>query len=186
MTPRSVRNVGWFPSPQRMHPLTGKLVLPVLWLGLGAYLLAVGASTDVVGDSEPFGPGGFPMLVGASLVLLGLWLGGGEVRSAVRQANATESVSAEIEQPAEVAESQRGEPVDGHSAWRPFAVIAIVAAYLLALSVLGFLIATVLTVAAIATLTARRFSWALSVVYPVVVSVVLYLVFAGLLNIRLP
>lgn len=173
------------------HPLVGKLVLPVLWVALGVYLIVVGVTTDPIGSDDVFGPGGFPMLVGAVLVLLGLWLGVGEVRAEGRNGAGSdrEAPTGAVDRLATSPATADPDPAEGDapaSVWRPFAVIVITAGYLLVLPVVGFVIATAVTVAVIATLTARRWSWGLAVAYPIAVTAVLYGVFAILLNIRLP
>lgn len=182
--------------------LVRKLLLPVGWVAVGTYLIIAGRSIDPVGVDDPFGPGGFPTVVGSVLIILGAWLAIQQARAPVTTGATTEVTSATsgtatddtagggtmgaagvAEDTAEAAPEVGRDDI---SAWRPAVVIAIVAGYVIVVPVLGFIAATAVATAAIATVTARRFSLALGVIYPIAVAGVLYLVFSVVLGIRLP
>lgn len=168
----------------RIPPLD-RVLLPVGWLALGIYLATTGAGLEAVGVDDPFGPGGFPLMIGGSLVVLGLWLGGKEVYSHARahpsRATAQSGTLANV---SAVAETEPDESAAGNG--RPFAVVGVTILYLFGLSYVGFLYATPVAASLITFITARHFSWSLNVLFPVTVTGVLYAIFELLIGIRLP
>jgi hypothetical protein len=161
-------------TPVRARPPITDLVLGglVLLLGVGLYVAAAGLQGG--SPTDPLGPRGFPSLLSLGFVGSGLGLLVRSVVAARRPGGSVAEVDDDEEEQAPIAVSRL-----------VFASLAIIGYVLVALPVLGFLLGTIVFVAALIAVqggAARRSSIAMSLGFPVAV----YLLFGVLLDVPLP
>lgn len=158
-------------APSRTSPLSGKaeLGLAGLLLALGAFLLVGAQGIPVPVNANSIGPGFFPTLVGALLVLVSLWLAADVLRGGAGEMEAAEDVD-----------------VTRASDWRTLALLsAVFLGHALVLERLGFPVAAALLFFGVAaSLGSRR--WARDAAVAVVLAAAVFLVFARGLGVGLP
>lgn len=172
-------------GPSKGRQILGVVAFPIFWIAFGAYLFFSAAEIEVLGQSDLFGPGAFPQVVGGLLIACGAWLLVSEFRRLRTQA---EVISPDEGSKAAADRDEQDFSIapDDYSAWRPAAVIALTVVYVFVLPFAGYIVSTVLAIAAIATLVAREFRWKLALIFSGVTTALLFLLFSGLLGIRLP
>lgn len=159
------------PAPARRHPLTGRaeLGLAALLLALGVFLLVETQRIAVPVNANAVGPRFFPMVVGAVLVVVSIWLAVDVLRGGAGEMEAAEDV-----------DLSRG------SDWRTLGLLsAVFLGHAAILEPLGFPIAAALLFFGVAaSLGSRR--WARDAGIAVVMAVLVFVVFARGLGVGLP
>ena len=159
------------PAPVRSNPLAGRaeLGLAALLLALGVFLLVETQRIAVPVNANAVGPRFFPTVVGAVLVVVSLWLAVDVLRGGHGEMEAAEDVD-----------------VSRSSDWRTLGLLSVVfLAHAVLLEPLGFPVAAALLFFGVAaSLGSRR--WARDVAVAVVLSLLVFVVFARGLGIGLP
>jgi putative tricarboxylic transport membrane protein len=159
------------PAPARRHPLTGRaeLGLAALLLALGVFLLVETQRIAVPVNANAVGPRFFPMVVGAVLVVVSIWLAVDVLRGGAGEMEAAEDV-----------DLSRG------SDWRTLGLLsAVFLVHAAILEPLGFPVAAALLFFGVAaSLGSRR--WARDAAVAVVLAVLVFVVFARGLGVGLP
>jgi putative tricarboxylic transport membrane protein len=159
------------PAPARRHPLTGRaeLGLAALLLALGVFLLVETQRIAVPVNANAVGPRFFPMVVGAVLVVVSIWLAVDVLRGGAGEMEAAEDV-----------DLRRG------SDWRTLGLLsAVFLGHAAILEPLGFPVAAALLFFGVAaSLGSRR--WARDAAVAVVLAVLVFVVFARGLGVGLP
>ena len=132
--------------------------------GIAVYWLTLGFATQGL-SPDPLGPTFFPRALGIGFVVLGLIL----VIAALRQKGG----------------EKRTEPILSRGNLRMLAVIGLCALYYLFMDDIGFILATILFVAAVMVITGERTWWKMGV-SALAVSLILYFLFREILKVMLP
>ena len=159
------------PVASRPHPLHGRaeLGLAGLLLALGVFLLVETQRIAVPVNANAVGPRFFPTVVGAVLVVVSLWLAVDVLRGGSGEMEAAEDVD-----------------VSRASDWRTLAVLsAVFLGHALVLEPLGFPVAAALLFFGVAAALGSR-RWARDAGVAVLLSVLVFVVFARGLGVGLP
>lgn len=151
------------------------LALGIVTMLLGAVIVVLTGRVSTKLAIDPIGPRAFGYFIAASLIAGGATV----VVSRVRRWSEGDGNAV----PSEGAEDEPDHPV---SSVRPLLIVAAVAAYLVLLEPIGYLLATPLFLGSLLHLLRTRSVVGGRVVLPIVFTVVTYLVFAAGLNVNLP